>query len=88
MVAPKGKDFQGNRRDFWSRPPYSDPLDYSIWAILEERACREPHETEESLKAALQREWEALDEGLLRRIVDDFPRRLDACIEAEGKHFE
>jgi hypothetical protein len=23
-----------------------------------------------------------------RRIVDDFPRRLDACIEAGGKHFE
>jgi hypothetical protein len=23
-----------------------------------------------------------------RRVVDDFPRRLDACIEVGGKHFE
>lgn len=70
------------------RSPDLNPLDYSIWSILEERACREPHETEESLKAALEQAWEELDEGMLRRIVDDFPRRLDACIEAGGKHFE
>jgi hypothetical protein len=44
--------------------------------------------TKESLEEALKREWEALDEGMLRRIVDDFPRRLDACIEAGGKHSE
>jgi hypothetical protein len=55
---------------------------------LEERACREPHESEESTKEALEREWRALDEGMLRRIVGDFPRRLDAYIEAGGKHFE
>jgi hypothetical protein len=55
---------------------------------LEERTCRESHGSEESLKEALEREWGALDEGMLRRIVVDFPRRLDACIEAGGKHFE
>jgi hypothetical protein len=52
---------------------------------LEERACREPHESEESLKEALKREWEALDEGMLRRIVDD---DWDACIEAGVKQSE
>ena len=49
---------------------------------------RKPHESVESLKAAMEKDWEALDEGTLRRVVDDFPRRLDACIEAEGKNFE
>jgi hypothetical protein len=70
------------------RSPDINPLDYSIWSILKERACREPHESEESIKEALEREWGALDEGMLRRIVDDFPRRLDACIETDGKQFE
>jgi hypothetical protein len=36
----------------------------------------------------LQREWETLDLDTIDRIVDDFPKRLDACIAAEGKHFE
>lgn len=80
-------DFIGKNQ--WPpRSPDLNALDYSIWSILVDRACREPHETIESLKEALQREWEALDEGLLRRIVDDFPRRLDACISVGGKHFE
>jgi hypothetical protein len=55
---------------------------------LEKRDCREPHESEESLKEALERGWEVLDEEMLRRIVNDFPRQLEACIEAGGKNFE
>jgi transposase len=76
-------------KDQWPpRSPDLNPLDYSVWSILEDRACREPHETIESLKAALRREWEALDPNTISRIIDDFPRRLVACIEAEGRHFE
>jgi hypothetical protein len=44
-------------KDQWPpRSPDLNPLDYSVWSILEERACRESHTTIESLKEALQRE--------------------------------
>jgi len=77
------------RKDQWPpRSPDLNPLDYSIWSILLQRACNRPHPDLDSLRGALEREWEPLDEEVLRRIVDDFPRRVDACVEAEGGHFE
>ena len=39
-------------------PPNSpdlNPLDYSVWSILEEKACQKPHTNVESLKKALKR---------------------------------
>uniref|UniRef100_A0A915CWZ0 Transposase n=1 Tax=Ditylenchus dipsaci TaxID=166011 RepID=A0A915CWZ0_9BILA len=70
------------------RSPDLNPLDYSVWSILEERACREPHQNIESLRQALQFEWNKIQQSTLELIVDDFPRRIEACIRAGGRHFE
>uniref|UniRef100_A0A914BWI9 Uncharacterized protein n=1 Tax=Acrobeloides nanus TaxID=290746 RepID=A0A914BWI9_9BILA len=71
-------------------PPNSsdlNPLDYAVWSILEEKACQKPHPNVESLKKALKKAWkETLD--TLVKIVDNFPKRLKACIDAKGGHFE
>jgi hypothetical protein len=75
--------------DEW--PPSScdlTPLDYSIWSILESRACAVPHKSVESLISALQREWEKLDQETINKAVAQFPGRLEACISADGGHFE
>jgi hypothetical protein len=48
----------------------------------------QPHQTVESLKAALEREWNNPDLRMINRIVDNFPKRVDACICARGRHFE
>jgi hypothetical protein len=42
-------------RDEWPANPldYLNPLDYSIWSILETKACAKPHKDIESLKRAL-----------------------------------
>ena len=77
------------RKDEW--PPSScdlTPPDYSIWAILERDACSVPHKSVESLISALHRAWERLDQEVINRAVAQFPTRLQACIDAEGGHFE
>jgi hypothetical protein len=47
-----------------------------------------PHKTVESLKRALIKAWNEISVETLAKIVDDFPKRLKACVEAEGGHFE
>ena len=72
-------------------PPNSpdlNPLDYSIWSILEEKACSKPHPNLDSLKKALTKAWNEISLETLIKTVDDFPKRLAACIAANGGYFE
>jgi hypothetical protein len=65
-----------------------NPLDYSVWSILESRACATPHKNVESLKLSLQAAWDTIDENMLRQIVDNFPKRLKAVIKAKEGYTE
>src|ERR1700752_795660 len=69
-------------------PPNSpdlNPLDYAVWSILEEKACSKPHP---NVKRALKKAWNEISLETLVKIVDNFPKRLKACIDANGGHFE
>ena len=71
--------------------PYSpdlNPMDYSVWSILEARACATRHISLESLKQSLRREWDRLSPEDLRPIAENFKTRLGLCIAAGGGHFE
>ena len=57
----------------WS--PNLNPLDYSIWSILEKRVCSTPHQTLESLKAKLMKEWDAIPQETLCAACDSYPDR-------------
>lgn len=65
-----------------------NPRDYSIWSILEAKACSKPHKNIESLKHALLKAWDEILIETLAKIVDKFPTRLENCIEVKGDHFE
>lgn len=72
-------------------PPYSpdlNPMDYSVWSILEARACAKRHKSLESLKQSLRQEWDRLSPEDLRPIAENFKTRLGLCIAAQGGHFE
>lgn len=72
-------------------PPYSpdlNPMDYSVWSILESRACAKPHKSLEALKQSLRREWDRISPEELRPIAKNFTKRLGLCIAAQGSHFE
>lgn len=72
-------------------PPSSpdlNPLDYSIWGILEARVNAKSYTSIEALKATLLREWENLSMKNVRDAIDSWPRRLNFVIKKKGKRFE
>ena len=71
-----------------SNSPDLNPLDYSIWSYLETKACSTPHKSLDSLKASLIKAWNEMPADYLRAVIDAFPKRLKACINAKGGHFE
>ena len=72
-------------------PPYSpdlNPMDYSIWSILESKACANSHTSIDSLMTSLNREWGKIPQETLRAAVEAFPRRLKAVIQKKGGYIE
>ena len=63
-------------------------MDYSVWAILESKVNAKAHKNLESLKKAFQKAWKELNNETLRTIVDDFPKKFQACKDAQGSYFE
>lgn len=68
--------------------PDLNPLDYSIWSILEAKACARSHNSLAQLKASLLAAWDEIDEELLCRVVENWPKRLKACVKENGGYFE
>jgi AraC-like DNA-binding protein len=83
-------DTHWKRRDGdW--PPNSPDwtvLDYFVWSYLESKACSKPHKSISALKASLVKEWNEIPQELIQKAIDNFPKRLRKCIEANGGHFE
>ena len=47
-----------------------------------------PHKSVGSLKRDLVKAWSKIDEKMVRVAIDQFPRRLRACIRANGGIFD
>ena len=84
---------QNNFPDFISHsewPPGSpdlNPMDFSVWSVLEAKACSKRHKNIESLKKSLLKAWEELDPAYLIAAVDAIPKRRRACSNANGGRF-
>ena len=85
---------RGNIPDFISKdewPPCSpdlNPMDFSVWGILESKVGANSHKTIEGLQKVLLREWKKIPQSYLCAAVHDFYRRLKACISKKGGYFE
>ena len=76
-------------KDQW--PPYSPDLnsmDYSIWSILETKACSKSYKSIESLKKSLVVEWGKVPQEVLRAAVEALPGRITAVIKKKGGYIE
>uniref|UniRef100_A0A914DI50 Uncharacterized protein n=1 Tax=Acrobeloides nanus TaxID=290746 RepID=A0A914DI50_9BILA len=52
------------------------------------KARKMPHQSIEALKKSLVKAWNAIPQEVIDRAVDDFPKRLMKCIDAQVGHFE
>ena len=70
-------------------PPYSlEPAGLRNLIYLEAKACEKPHESIKSLKKAIKKAWDEMPDDMVKRVVDSWPGRLQAYIDAEGRYIE
>lgn len=72
-------------------PPNSpdlNPVDYKIWSVLQERVYQTRIRDVEHLRECLLEEWSRFDQRIVDGAVNQWRKRLAACVRAEGGHFE
>jgi hypothetical protein len=79
---------------FWDEDAYPSNLpdinllDYAVMVAMEKKVSATQHANLDSLKASILKAWNEITEKQLYKVVNDFPHRLKACIDARGGHFE
>ena len=74
-------------KDEWpSRSPDLNPLDFSVYSILESKVCRTPHDSLNNLKLELLWEWALIPQEVLRASCEAFQGRLKSGIKNKSCH--
>lgn len=70
------------------RSPDLTPLDYFMFGYLKNRIYRNRMHTIEELRDAIINAVQSITPQQLINVFESMKRRVDACINAEGRHFE
>ena len=76
------------KEDWPSNSPDLNPLDFSVWGLLEERLRHKKIANLGQLEKELIAAWNDIDTNYLRATVGSVIPRLKACIKAKGSNFE
>jgi hypothetical protein len=71
-----------------SGSPDLNPLDYKLWAVLEDVACQKHRNNLDSLKRSLVKAAAEILLDTVRATIAEWLERLKARVEAEGGHYE
>ena len=75
--------------DLW--PPNSpdlNPVDYETWAVMQRRVYHRKIHTIDELKQRLIEVWCGLEQLTVNMAIDQWRKRLRACVRVKGGHFE
>jgi hypothetical protein len=75
-------------KDWPSGSPDLKPLDYKLWAVLEDMACQKHHNNLDSLKASLVKEAAEIFLETTRAAIAEWLECLKGCVGEEGGHAE
>ena len=65
-----------------------NPMDFSMWSLLEAKVCSVSLQSVDALKTSLQRKWAKTPQETLRASVVNFRQRIERVIERKGHHIE
>jgi len=63
-------------------------VDYRVWDMLQERVYRVPIRNTDELRKRLIATWAEFQHSVVDDAVDQWRKRLEASIHAEGGHYE
>lgn len=77
-----------NKDDWPPSSPDLNPLDFFVWGYLSEKVNEKKCRTLDSFKRTIVKEWDKMDQNMLRAACRSFPARLRKVIKAKGDRFE
>ena len=87
LLGEEMSEFWGS--EFWPpSAPELNPLDYSIWSYLQEKACNKTHSSVTALKRSILAAWDSMSDEYIRKVCSTFRRRVQAVVDADGGFIE
>ena len=81
---------EGKHEFLIERPqsPDLNPLDYSMWAHIESKACKVRHSNAEELKSSMDHALTSMRKDYIQKVCKAFRPRLEHVIAAKRGHIE
>ena len=75
--------------DLWlPNSPDLNPVDYKIWGVMQQRVYERRMNNVGELKQRLIAVGDGMQQNVIDSAVDEWRKRLRACVRAEGRQFE
>jgi len=65
-----------------------NPVDYCIWGHVQHHVYQKPVKDVDQLKQRLIEVWSDLQQTIVDEAIDEWRRRLRACVQVKGQQFE
>jgi len=75
--------------DLWPlNRPDQNPVDYKIWGVIQQRVYQTKVQDMNDLKRRLVNVWADMQQSVIDDAIDQWRKRLHACVLARGGQFE
>jgi len=71
-----------------SNSPDLNPVDYKIWATMQQRVYQTKTRNVDELRQCLPNVWSSIEQDVIDASIDQWRVRLKACMRSGGGHFE
>ena len=68
--------------------PDLNSVDYKVWGWMQDRGYQQPVADIDELRERLLQDWASMPQNIIDKAINDWRKRLRACVEADGGHFE